>query len=562
MKQAVIRLGQPATIPLAPTTIERLAAVPEIAVPGLTMQSSCAPLRDGDNLLLVLGTPLPAIDTMPANWQAAMQQLPQRDGVFAALFWDAQAQKLVICTDVLGLQPLYWQRRPGEVVLSDKTTAFVGPADLAGWGAFLALGYPLGADTLTSGVQRLDPASLYLVERDGAVSQQQYYWQFDREAAAASVDEVVAALEQSVDLAIAAVPDAEHGILLSGGYDSRLIAFLLHRRQVPMRATIVSHYDENLDADARFAKAVARHLQIPFRMQLPEQDFFSSPAYLDYLESSDGEIPSLYLFISQVGQYIDAPVVWEGLLPGKTLKASEASFAAFWAANVKDFRHPQWRAAELVFGAEQAAAMWQAFTERWQQEQAAFPDSGEGTARFNLAHRARNRVGPNPFKVYQQKATVLMPGMNRAYLQAAMSVPHSSKYQHQFYQQLFASYYPDALRFPIAHGSVVSPMHSCSLVDYGFLAALACHNRLSRYPRWLKRLGFKPAAGFKPSRYLEPRFFEPSQLAGQGALELNPALLACIEDGRELPEPALRLLFYWRCWQALRQKPLRNLWQS
>ncbi|MDP4528129.1 asparagine synthase-related protein [Alkalimonas delamerensis] len=555
MKQAVIRLGQQATIPLAPTTIERLAAVPEISVPGLTLQSSIAPQRDGDNLLLVLGTPLPAIEIIPANWQAAMQQLPQREGVFAALFWDAQAQKLVICTDVLGLQPLYWQRRPGEVVLSDKTTTFVGSADLAGWGAFLALGYPLGADTLTSEVKRLDPATVWVLEQNGEISQQQRYWQFDSEAPAASIDEVASALGQSVDLAIAAVPDTEHGILLSGGYDSRLIAFLLHQRQVSMRATIVSHYDENLDADARFAKAIARHLQIPFRLQLPEQDFFSSPAYLDYLAASDGEIPSLYLFISQVGQFIDAPVVWEGLLPGKTLKASEASFAAFWAANVKDFKQPQWRAAELVFGAEQAAAMWQAFTERWQQEQAVFPDSGEGTARFNLAHRARNRVGPNPFKVYQQKATVLMPGMSRAYLQAAMSVPHSSKQQHQFYQQLFARHYPDALRFPIAHGSVVSPMHSRSLVDYGFLAALACHNRLSRYPRWMKRLGLKPAAGFSRSRFLDP-----SRLAGQGALDLNPALMASIENGSELPEQAIRLLFYWRCWQGLRHKNLRDLW--
>ncbi|EJI84208.1 hypothetical protein AEST_30420 [Alishewanella aestuarii B11] len=557
MKQAVIRLGQQANISLAPTTIERLVGMQQIVVPDLTIHSSTLPLRHGDNLLLVLGTPLPAIATMPANWQDAIQQLPQREGVFAALFWDAQAKKLVICTDVLGLQPLYWQHCSGEVLLSDKTTAFLGSPDLAGWGAFLALGYPLGADTLTHGVKRLAPASVYVLERDGAVSQQHSYWQFDNAAAAASVGEVAAALEQSVDLALAAAPDAEHGILLSGGYDSRLIAFLLRKRKLQLQATIVSHYDENLDADARFAKAIARHLQIPFRIQLPEQNFFSSPTYLDYLECSDGEIPSLYLFISQVGQFIDAPVVWEGLLPGKTLKASEANFAAFWTANVKDFNHPQWRAAELVFGTEQAAAMWQAFTQRWQHEQATFPDTGEGTARFNLAHRARNRVGPNPFKVYQQKATVLMPGMSRDYLQAAMSVPHSSKQQHQFYQQLFACHYPDALRFPVAHGSVVSRLQSRSLVDYGFLATLACFNRLSRYPRWMKRLGLQPAVGFAKSGFLES-----CQLVGQADANLNPALLNAIAKGSELPESALRLLFYWRCWQALRQKPLGALWQS
>jgi hypothetical protein len=555
MKQVVIRLGQQATIPLATSTIERLAAVREIVVPGLTIQSSTAPLQDGKNLLLVLGTPLPAISTMPANWQAAMQQLPQREGVFAAIFWDAEAQKLVICTDVLGLQPLYWQRRPGEVVLSDKTTAFVGPADLAGWGAFLALGYPLGADTLTSGVKRLAPASVWVLERDGGISQQHCYWQFNNSVAASSIHEIVEALEHSVDLAVASVSDTKHGILLSGGYDSRLIAFLLHKRKLQLQATIVSHYDENLDADARYAKAIARHLQIPFRIQLPEQHFFSSPAYLDYLEYSDGEIPSLYLFISQVGQFIDAPLVWEGLLPGKTLKASEANFSAFWAANVKDFEHPQWRAAELVFGAEQAADMWQAFTERWHQETALFPNQGEGVATFNVAHRARNRVGPNPFKVYQQKATVLMPGMTREYLQAAMSLSHKQKQQHQFYQQLFARFYPDALRFPVAHGSTVSLLQSRRLSDYAFLALLKCFNRLNRYPRWCQALGVQPAKGFTASRFLDV-----SELVVQPLSEFNPAFLDAVNRDKILPESALRLLFYWRCWQGLRQKPLRELW--
>ncbi|MCC5827190.1 asparagine synthase-related protein [Alkalimonas sp.] len=557
MNHSVIRLGSTAAQLVSNTSLQYLASQPQHSSGLLSMQSNQSVLSEQGNLLLVLGMPLPAITTVPTSWQQACAELPQHEGVFAAIYWDSSAEKLVICTDILGLQPLYWKKNADHIVLSDKTTAFTGEANHAGWGAFIALGYPLGRDTLTQGVNRLDPAALLVIDGKNLNVEQRCYWSFDQQAPEADTESLFSALQASVDLTLAACSQQEHAILLSGGYDSRLIAFLLSERKLSLQATIVSHYDENLDADARFAKAIACHLAIPYCLKRPQQDFFSSPDYLEYLMASDAEIPSLYLFISQVGQFIDAPVVWEGLLPGKTLKASEPDFATFQRAHIKGFEHAIWRSAELVFGHEQARAMWQAFLARWHEEQACYPDTGKGTALFNLAHRARNRVGINPFKVYQQKAQVCMPGMSRDYLQAAMSIDHAKKQHHQLYQQIFRRYYPEALQFPIAHGSTVDRMQASSLSSYLFQFALSCHNRLNQHPRMLRWLGIKPAQGFSPSRFLAPE--QLLQNAGTG---LNPAFLAKLAQGESLPEPALRLLFYWQSWQMLRQKPVQQWVQS
>ena len=557
MNHSVICLGRAAGQLVSTTSLQYLASQPEHRSGLLCMQSSQPLVSAQGNLLLILGTPLPAVTAVPSSWQQACTELPQREGVFAAIYWDANAEKLVICTDMLGLQPLYWKKTADHIVLSDKTTAFTGEANHAGWGAFIALGYPLGRDTLTQGVDRLEPATVSVIDGNSLEVSQTRYWHFDEQQPEADTDELVCALQASVDRTLSGCPHQQHAILLSGGYDSRLIAFLLHERKLALQATIVSHYDENLDADARFAKAVAGHLAIPYRVQTPRHDFFSSQDYLDYLTVSDAEIPSLYLFISQVGQFIDAPVVWEGLLPGKTLKASEPDFAAFQRVNIKGFEHEIWRSAELVFGHEQARAMWQAFLTRWHEEQACYPDTGNGTALFNLAHRARNRVGINPFKVYQQKAQICMPGMSRDYLQAAMSIDHAKKQHHQLYQQIFRRYFPAALQFPIAHGSTVDRMQASSLSSYLFQFALSCHNRLNQHPRMLRWLGIKPAQGFAPCRFLAPE--QLLQHAGTG---LNPAFLAKLAQGESLPEPALRLLFYWQNWQLLRHKPVRQWVQS
>ncbi|MCC5853722.1 MAG: hypothetical protein JJU30_12845 [Alkalimonas sp.] len=551
MKQTLLRLGAKRSLKISETTMSRLNEHQVIDKSVLRLWSTESVLENDGNFLLVLGSPLPAVTKVPTSWQDAVEKLSKIEGVYAALYWDQQAKKLVVCTDILGLQPLYYKECDGEIAFSDKTTAFTGEHSLAGWGAFLALGYTLGKDTLTENVYRVEPATIQVIDANNLSRDQQTYWAFDDSLPEATTSELQQALNQSVDLALKTYPVKEHGILMSGGYDSRLIAYLLKSRGVQLNATIVSHYDENLDADARFAKSVVKHLQIPYTLKVPDQAFFSSKQYLEYLEASDAEIPSLYLFISQVSQFVSAEVIWEGLLPGKTLKASEVSFLQFKENNVKSFEHNIWRAAELVFGIEVAQGMWESFERRWYEETAKFSDNGKGTALFNLAHRARNRVGINPFKVYQQQTKILMPGMSKAYIQAAMSISHERKQGHKLYQEIFGTYFPSALKFPVAHGSAIDLMHCKKTSAYLFDTAIKVSERLKQYPSIMRFLLPKPLKGFAVSELINS-----DKLLGVAGAGIDNDFSHKLRNGEQVPEQALRLLFYWRVWQWLREKPL------
>lgn len=141
------------------------------------------------------------------------------------------------------------------------------------------------------------------------------------------------------------------------------------------------------------------------------QDFFSTHAYLDYLFDSDAATPSLYLFISQVSQFIGNVPVWEGVAPGNTLKTSHQPPGGFDAYLQQECRRPgspAWQDAEAVFGRERSMAMYEAFQAELQQELRHYPDTSHGVSQFIVRNRSRNRTSINPLKVYEARTHSLL----------------------------------------------------------------------------------------------------------------------------------------------------------
>ncbi len=513
--------------------------------PDLSVAATVPVLRDGENVLIVDGTPLPWPAGVPADWRAAARELRAHDGVFNLVFWDAAAGKLVICTDFLGLQPLYWSRDPHGLRLCSETKAFQGEPDLAAWGAYLALGNTLGDRTLTAGVERLPAASVIVVDVRTRQVETDRYWSLDTLGPPPGVDEVFEALDDSMDKAIAAAR-GEQVLLMSGGFDARLIACLLKRKGQDFRALTVSHYDVNLDVDGRYACTFSRKLGVECTHAVPDHDFFSSQAYLDYLFASDAEIPSLYLFISQVAQFVpEGTTVWDGLIPGNTLKhpgGRPGGFDAYFVNIMSGWESRVWQAARRLFGEALAREMWDGFQQSVAVERASHPDDESGVARFVLRSRCRNRTAPNPFKVFQRRAQPLSPGMTRSYVERAMAIPYKRKAEFKFYIDLYRQHLPEALSLPVSHGGdIVRPRWS-SLDYYSWRVAIDAHNFLQKRPRLMAKLGFdRQRYQFERSRYLQA-----SALVQDDDRFLGGDLLPVLHQGGTASAEELRLLFHWR----------------
>lgn len=151
-------------------------------------------------------------------------------GMFALAIWSQDARRLILVRDRLGIKPLYFNLRGGELYFgSELKTIFAHPEfkrelDLTGLQYYLSLNYVPCPHTLVRGVEKLPPGHL-LEWQDGDLDMEAYWrprfepqQQKSLEGAQEELDNL---LRESVrDHLISDVP---LGIWLSGGIDSSTI---------------------------------------------------------------------------------------------------------------------------------------------------------------------------------------------------------------------------------------------------------------------------------------------------------------------------------------------------
>ena len=160
-------------------------------------------------------------------------------GMFAFAIFEDDTGKLILGRDRLGIKPLYLDQNPHRLRFASSL-----PALLAGGGTDrsidkTALAYYMtfhsvvpAPYTIVSGIRKLPPATVRVVEPDGSHADQ-LYWdpQFCRDPGRADwsgqdwQDALLAGLRTAVDRRM--VADVPVGVLLSGGIDSSLVVALL-----------------------------------------------------------------------------------------------------------------------------------------------------------------------------------------------------------------------------------------------------------------------------------------------------------------------------------------------
>lgn len=519
-------------------------------------------LETGNNLLVVVGAPQPTVDQVPDNWSDATRELPDYDGAFSMLYWDREAGKIVIVTDFMGFYPLYFKREHGRTYFSSGTRAFSGDYNPAAWGTFITLGQTLGGATLTAGVELLPPASLIVLDLVSGEIEINQYWQSTPQPVTPSLDQVHDALRASAEQIIAAYEDDEHHVLMSGGFDSRLIACMLTRQKQPFRGMLVSHYDENLDAETRFGMAMARKLGFPCDHRVADRNFFSSREYLDYLTSTDGEIPSLYLFISQVQQFVPRGVVWDGFIPGTLLKNAitdatpEEQVELRWPDYLKRLGTPfdgeVWATARKLFRPEVAQQFQDAFQSYWDSVTAEYPNDEDGISDFHFDHRNRTRTLINPFKAYTTRAKVVTPGTTREFVNLSRSIPERAKRDNDFYRKLYDHYYPEANTVPLVKQIKLVPPRQFSLSFEAFRLFNRLHGNLRGRPKLMRYLGMDP----NKYRFRNSDFFKVPDLYVNHDPALNQDFVNKLQTGEVVSPEAAKLLFHWRSWRWLHEQEL------
>jgi hypothetical protein len=472
---------------------------------------------------------------------AAARLFPAYDGAFTGIFWDARRQVLVVATDCLGMQPLYMRHTDGELTLVSETKALNDDPDLAAWGAFISIGHPIGERSLLSDLHRVPPASVLTYDCARRQLNIRRYWQWPDPSDAWRHYDFLEALEQ--DVRAYAASGGPGTLLLSGGFDSRLLLFLLRRARIPADALIVAHEDEHDDADGRLAEAVAALADMPSHKAYPPAGFFSSPAYLDYLRASDVGYPSLDLFIAKVAAQIGSTAVWDGLAPGfvfMPLHQPEGGFAAYLQQEIRGPDSAIWRAAKTVFKPDVVDAMLEGFSQDLQAELSRLPPDMSGLARFVIENRSRNRASMNPLKVYANRADAFTPGLAKEFMTHAAAIPFQEKQHGKFYRELFARLDKRSLAVPFLSGG--------ELMKGARVGPAFCRERLrveagkyrTRHPRLFPGM---PRAQPQRSTFLGKHLLEEDDRW------LDPRVHEQLKTVNADNYLAWKLLFHWKAWQ-------------
>jgi asparagine synthase (glutamine-hydrolysing) len=152
-------------------------------------------------------------------------------GMFAFAVWGEARQRLVLARDRMGIKPLYYARRGGDIYFgSEMKTIFCHPEirrsiDLNALDTYLGLNYVPGAHTLADGVLKLLPGH-FLTWHDGEISSHRY-WQANPHdhASLPTLEDSTAQLDQLLTQSVKEhlTADVPVGVWLSGGIDSSTV---------------------------------------------------------------------------------------------------------------------------------------------------------------------------------------------------------------------------------------------------------------------------------------------------------------------------------------------------
>ncbi|WP_108661194.1 N-acetylglutaminylglutamine amidotransferase [Acuticoccus kandeliae] len=160
-------------------------------------------------------------------------------GMFAFVIHERDSQRVVMARDRFGIKPFYLAETKGRIRFASSLQAIlaagdvdtsIDPVALHHYMSFHAVVPP--PRTILSGVRKLPPATVRVIEPDGR-SREEVYWRVSYERTAEDLatsgevwrDRVLEALRLSVSRRM--VADVPVGVLLSGGVDSSVIVSLL-----------------------------------------------------------------------------------------------------------------------------------------------------------------------------------------------------------------------------------------------------------------------------------------------------------------------------------------------
>ncbi|MFV0421129.1 hypothetical protein [Oleidesulfovibrio sp.] len=422
---------------------------------GVTLGSGVAALKAPSDDVL-------ADEERIRNWLTAL------DGVFCAVWHDRRSGVWLVASDPHGMYPLYIDAKGESLCVASeiRAVALAAPScravNPAGFGALMAMGHMVGNQTMLQGIERVEAATVIRWTAGSGCQSSSPYWALPEAdttvGVAQTADLLAGVLDAEAKVLSASFPEAQ--VLLSGGYDSRLLVAAVTRQGRRPHAILVQQPEDAAGADKRIARRVARQYRLSRTEWGMPDDFFSTREYLDYVLASGVSTRSLYLFISGVRRVV--PVggqgIWEGLFAGNLLGAGAVSFdfGELLRRRCMTQDGVMWRAGARLFSDAFFTAAMDGIYAAFSAHVDKYGTGAEASCRFNVLERMRNRTGVNPYTAYSDMNICLSLGSSREYWEHTFRLSALLKGDQRLYNTLIERHYPEMNKNPYLSGGKLS----------------------------------------------------------------------------------------------------------
>ena len=389
-------------------------------------------------------------------------------GEFALIFYDAPARTVLVANDRYGFCPLYFHvsdegpGRTGRTLLVASECKAIrgvtGPLDYdpAAYGDFFYVGYVLGDRTLFRQVKALGPGEYLLWSIDGVVRKR--YWHPSQVLVAHGAEVSPRQIHDTFDAAVARrlQPDKTQTLLLSGGFDSRLIlGALLAQNQRPRIVTLTLDYPPG-HQETELVRRLMRAMNLECEVRTAGVGHLDSALGLEVFHALDGMYPTFDLLCSRLYALIqpDMERIWDGLALGVGLGGHHLNGKTFRSnlPKLMTARNSVRPLLKKIFRPEWFEQVEKEFHQGLEAELSLFSDDPDGWSRFLLVNRIRRRIAPNDFQLYARKTFPRTPGADSRFLDLVLTVPAQRRKDRGFYIDLYRDRYPEFMKVPMISG--------------------------------------------------------------------------------------------------------------
>ncbi|KIX10913.1 asparagine synthase (glutamine-hydrolyzing) [Dethiosulfatarculus sandiegensis] len=188
-------------------------------------------------------------------------------GMFCFALLDKKKKRIMLGRDRLGIKPLYYYQKGGDIIFSNEIKAMLAwpglerRVDLSALYQYLGYEFVPAPRTLFDGVKKLSQGHYALFELENGKLSEHKYWEMEFDPRFSRPEEAVEELRAKLKTAVnrRLMSDVPLGVFLSGGLDSTTVTALMRECGVEHLRTFSIGYPDKSFSELDYAEEMARY---------------------------------------------------------------------------------------------------------------------------------------------------------------------------------------------------------------------------------------------------------------------------------------------------------------